>query len=85
MAGRFAVLNFTALREFPSNIEPSTRKRKKQNEKKKRKGINRSKIEETKSTHAEKITDNAHCAHAASTAGLCPTNYSPPTVTPVLP
>ena len=49
MVGRFVVLDLTTVRKFLSNIKPSPEGGKNE-KKKKRKRIDRSKIEETKNT-----------------------------------
>ena len=59
MAVRFVVLDLRALLEFPSYIKLSPRKREKEKETK-RKGIECSKIEETKNTQIRQ----PHFAHA---------------------
>ena len=59
MLGRFVVLDLTALYKFPSNIEPSTRKRKKLMRKK----VNRE-IEDRGDQNTKKTTPIPHILEA---------------------
>ena len=77
MASKFVVLNLTAIWEF-AYFQAVTKEKKKRS-----KGIDKSRIEETENVH--KKANNPHSVPAASIAGPCPFIHQPPLVISVLP